>query len=181
MNSETSKKNFDIGLLYDLYFDKLYKFFYYKVLSKESAEDLTSETFMVFADILKQKKDSIEDPVKFLFGVAKNIFLQFLKKKYKTEIPISVMGDNFEDYVDKSVNDIQRFDSLEDRALQFINQLPEAQKVVLHMRLIDKAGLSEICERLGKNMNYVKTTQKRGLKRLKELIELNGLQFVHQP
>jgi DNA-directed RNA polymerase specialized sigma24 family protein len=38
------------------------------------------------------------------------------------------------------------------------------------MRLIEKMSLDEICEKLGKNMNYVKTTQKRGIRNLKFLI-----------
>jgi DNA-directed RNA polymerase specialized sigma24 family protein len=48
-------------------------------------------------------------------------------------------------------------------------QLPEKQRLVLKMRLIDKCSLHDICANLNKDMNYVKTTQKRGLHNLKLL------------
>ena len=41
------------------------------------------------------------------------------------------------------------------------------------MRLIDNKPLATICQELDKDMNYVRTTQKRGISRLKELIALN--------
>jgi RNA polymerase sigma-70 factor, ECF subfamily len=159
----------DMGLLYDLYFDKLYKFFYYKVLSKEIAEDLTSETFLTFASVMKDNKQ-INNPKYYLFGIAKNIFLKFLKRKYKQEIPLSLIGDNFEEYATKCIYDIESRDSFEDKLLKYLNQIPEKQKIVLQMRLIDKMSLKEIAVKLGKNMNYVKTTQKRALKSIKNLV-----------
>ncbi len=162
----------DLETLYDLYFDKLYKFFYYKVLSREIAEDLTSETFITFAHILKENK-KIDNVKAFLFGVAKNIFLKYLQLKYKQEIPFSSISENFEEYADTFVYEIEKRENLEDKVLLFLNKVPEKQRIVLQLRLIEKLSLKEICQKLDKDMNYVKTTQKRGLKSLKEIIALS--------
>jgi len=34
------------GLLYDRYFDKIYRYVYYKVLNKDTTEDLVSDIFL---------------------------------------------------------------------------------------------------------------------------------------
>jgi RNA polymerase sigma-70 factor (ECF subfamily) len=162
----------DLEMLYDLYFDKLYKFFYYKVLSKEVAEDLTSDTFITFAQIIKDKKQ-IENVKAFLFGVAKNIFLKYLQQKYRQPIPFSSISDNFEEYADNYVQEVEKKVNLEDKVMLFLNKVPEKQRIVLQLRLIEKLSLKEICIKLDKDMNYVKTTQKRGLKTLKEIIALS--------
>jgi DNA-directed RNA polymerase specialized sigma24 family protein len=48
--------------------------------------------------------------------------------------------------------------------------LPDKQRAILMLRLVEKRSLSEICELTGKDMNYVRTTQKRGIARLRELV-----------
>lgn len=156
----------DLELIFELHFDKIYKFFYFKTLSKEIAEDLTSETFLAFAD--KLKKEDIEDEKKYIYGIAKIIFTKYLRTKYKENNVNFSDSEQFENYVEK-VNEAKSI-NLEDVALKFIDMLPLKQQEVIRLRLIEKASLSEIAQRLGKNMNYVKTTQKRGLKSLKKLI-----------
>ncbi len=174
MSDYTKITSQDLELIFEANFEKIYRFFYYKVLSKEIAEDLTSEVFVTFANLLKEDKD-IENPRNFLYGVSKNIFLRYLKQKYKQEIPISFLGDNFEEYIGEEEKEYQEKTTLEDRVLKYIDSLPDKQKNIAKMRLIDKLSLKEICEKLGKDMNYVKTTQKRAIKRLKELVELGEI------
>jgi len=44
---ECQKGNLDnFGLIYDDFFDKIYRFIYYKTHHKQTAEDLTSKTFI---------------------------------------------------------------------------------------------------------------------------------------
>ncbi len=160
------RSEYDLELIFELHFDKIYKFFYFKTLSKEIAEDLTSETFLAFAD--KLKKIDIDDEKKYLYGIAKNIFTKFLKTKYKENIVHFEDIQQFENLVE-SVNSEKSL-HMEEIALKFIDMLPAKQQQVIRLRLIEKASLSEITEKLGKNMNYVKTTQKRGLKNLKKII-----------
>lgn len=161
----------DLEKIYNEHFRKIYRFFYYKILSREIAEDLTSDTFMNFVEIL-QNKDSSEviDPVKYLYGIAKLTLVKHLKEKYNSiqSIPIESEAD-FGGYVDTFLEDVDNSPTPEELAMKYINELPEKQKLVITLRLIKKNSLSEICEILDKDMNYVKTTQKRGLSNLKLL------------
>ncbi|MDD3647030.1 MAG: sigma-70 family RNA polymerase sigma factor [Candidatus Dojkabacteria bacterium] len=163
----------EIEIVYEQNIVQIYRFFYYKTLSKEKAEDLASETFLTFINQIKKNK-TIGNPRNFLFGIAKNVFLKFLRKKYRDELTFDENHiENFAQYTQNFLQEIDQKPTLEDKALKFILKLPEKQKQVLYMRLMDKMKLNEIAEKLGKNMNYVKTTQKRGIKNLKKLIALS--------
>lgn len=149
--------------------EKLYKFFYFKVLDAHTAEDLTSETFMAMAEkvaSLSDEKDTLE---KYLYGIAKNKWNLYLRKKYqRKEMSLDDIGD-FATYVKEEV-DAMESRSLKERAIYFINLLPTAQRVVAMLRLIEGLLPSEIAIRIDRPLNYVKVTLRRALKRLRELV-----------
>lgn len=161
--------NKEIEQIYNNHFRKIYRFFYYKILSRESAEDLTSETFMKFVTITQTKTD-IDDPVKYLYGVTKLVFLQHLKQKYQGLKFVSIESESeFGGVVDDFLEEVNDTKTPEELALKYIDKLPSKQQMVIRMRLLEKLSLSEICTKLDKDMNYVKTTQKRGIRNLKLL------------
>lgn len=160
---------FDLELFFELNFTKVYKFFYFKVLNKNIAEDLTSETFVLFTQKIKSEKQ-IDNHTAYLFGIAQNIFIKHLKSKYKNEIVFSDLDISSIKHIEEFVKDVEEISTIEKFALKYINQLPPKQKDVLKLRLIDKKTLSQIAEFLEKDMNYVKTTQKRGIKNLKKIL-----------
>ncbi|MBE2279028.1 MAG: sigma-70 family RNA polymerase sigma factor, partial [Ignavibacteriaceae bacterium] len=153
-------------------FNRIYSFFYYKTLSVDIAEDLTSETFLALANILSGNSEKQIDNLKaFLFGIARNVFTKYLQKKYRGEIPFSNMGDDFEEYVEEFIDDNNTLETQEEKLKKYLPYLPKKQSIVLELRFIEKLSLQEICVRLGKNMNYVKTTQKRAFKSLRDAVE----------
>jgi len=164
----------DIALIYDTQFDRIYKFFYYKTLNKNIAEDLTSETFLTFVNLLNEHKN-IDNLNAFIYGVAKNIFMQYLRKKYQEGIPFSAIDNDFEEYAVEFVQEQESVETSEERLLKILHKIPAKQQEVIRLRFIEKLSLDEICIRLEKDMNYVKTTQKRGIKSLKKALELNSL------
>ncbi|BCX13632.1 MAG: RNA polymerase subunit sigma [Candidatus Dojkabacteria bacterium] len=158
-----------IKVIFEQYFDDIYKFFYFKFLNKEVAEDLTSDTFLMFSQSI-HKGVEIESYKYFLYGIAKNLFIKELKKKYKRrEINISEIENFEETHVEKFI-EFFKGKTPEERIRPFIQKLPKSQREVATLRFLEKMSLQEICKHLGKNMNYVKTTQKRAIKSLKKLI-----------
>jgi RNA polymerase sigma-70 factor (ECF subfamily) len=159
----------ELNLLYEAHVGKLYRFFYFKIQDKVIAEDLTSQTFLEF--VKKAKNNSkIIDHTKYLYGIAKIVFLRHLKRKYIDQLFIKMDMGEFTDYVDRFTDEVEKHDTIEEYAIRFIERLPDKQKVVAKMRFIDKSDLNEICGALGKDMNYVKTTQKRAIQSLKKMI-----------
>jgi RNA polymerase sigma-70 factor (ECF subfamily) len=158
----------DLSLLYDRHFEKLYRFFYYKVLDKTEAEDLTADTFMAVAKAIQEGR-AIHDAEKFLYGVAKIIFTTFLQRKYK-QVKISIEEYDLEEVIAATETEVDDSPTLEERLIKYLPDLPPKQREVLRLRFIDKLTVAETCEKLNKDSNYVRTTQKRGLQTLREII-----------
>lgn len=171
-NQQTEKLTLsDVEVLYDLHFESIYRFFYFKLLNKEVAEDLTGETFLSLTKAAKSNHE-IENPRAYLYGIARNLFWKFLRQKYSQPISLDNLPEDFANYVHDFLEEQDQTETTEDVALKFIKKLPPRQQDILYWRLIDKLTLKEIVEKTGKDMNYVKTTQKRGIRKLRELIAI---------
>lgn len=159
----------DETTLYEANLRKIYGFFMVKTYSQSLAEDLTSEVFTTAFEQFQNPARQIEDKQKYLYGIMRLTWTQHLQRKYQTVEHSVEEIDDFSSYVDETLSEtIER--SLIDRALPYITQLSAAQQAVMLPRFRDGLALKEICNQLGKDMNYVKTTQKRGLAALKILV-----------
>lgn len=143
MTIDTVKQKNIVAKIYDNNFKTIYRFFYYKVLDQTIAEDLTSKTFLTFVELFDQGKD-IEKPKNFLYGIAKNIFLKYLRAKYKNPVSLGKSIEDFATYVQEFLKKFDKGKTLEERAKPFIAKLPEKQKAVIELRLIKKYSLQEI-------------------------------------
>lgn len=167
-------KNEELVILYESNFKKIYRYFYYKFLNKDLAQDLTSDTFTSFVEATKTNSEGIKNYEKYLFGIAKIIFCEHLKNKYKE--PNFVDYQNISDFQDSVTETLEEFKeeiTPEEILLKYIELLPAKQKDIIELRLIKKYSLKEIAQILGKNMNYVKTTQRRAIKNLKDIFAIN--------
>ena len=159
----------DITALYDEHMDNVYGFFVVKTGHRGTAEDLTSRVFTTLLEQLENKGADIQDPVKYLYGVMKITWTQHLRKKYSE--PVDYVED-IEDFQAYTTDEVRQFRSqpLAEKAAPYIQKAPKKQREVLQMRFIDGLTLREICDELQKDMNYVKTTQKRSIATLKKLV-----------
>lgn len=160
-----------IHSLYEKHFDAVYKFFYYKSFHVSTAEDLTSQTFLILLEKMHDDSVEINDPKKFLYGIMRNVWLRHLQAKYRNAEEFIENIQDFEHYVyEELAREYDRSD--DERVKHYINKLPESQRRVLEMRLLQQLTLDEICQSLNKDMNYVKTTQRRGIHNIKRLLNL---------
>ena len=167
--SMSAKSTVSVESVYTDNVEKLYKFFYFKVLDKQTAEDLTSDTFIAFAEKfekLDKDKDTLE---KYLYGIARNVWNGHLRKKYNQPETLTDEIDDFSRFVEEENDEIESM-SLQDRAIKFINMLPPKQRIIATLRLIDGLTPTEISKKINKPVNYVKVTLRRALRRLEELV-----------
>ncbi len=158
-----------IAELYDTYADKVYNFFYIKSFDRTVAEDLTSQTFMIVVEKLSDPEYVVQDGGKFVYGVMRNMWLQHLQRSYRRQERTVEDMDDFASYVTDSIEDYESM-TVKQRAEVFINMLPDKQRDIVALRLLHECSIVDICGQTGKDTNYVKTTYKRGLKRLKAVI-----------
>ncbi|WKZ28204.1 MAG: RNA polymerase sigma factor [Candidatus Dojkabacteria bacterium] len=148
-------------------FSKLYKFFLQKSLNKQTAEDLTSETFTRFAEQINANS-SIEDTKTYLYGIARNVFNEYLRVKYQTsdlDLDTNQIAETIDDYSNRTIND------LEDALANCLEKLSRSQSNVLRLRFIERLSPKDIARKLNKNINYFKTTQRRAIASMRALVE----------
>lgn len=158
----------DVEGIYDAYVDKVYKYFYINCLNRHVAEDLTSQTFVAFVE--KAGSRTIKDYKTYLYAIMRNTWAEHLRKKYKEAVDALESIEDFEAYSEQTISAYEDAD-IKGRAARFIEMLPESQRQIARMRLLEEKSLKEIAQELNKSMSYVKTTQNRAIKSLKRILK----------
>lgn len=158
---------------YDEQAEKIYRFIYFKVDSEETAQDLTSETFLKSWNLFnKPAGQKIDNPKAFLYQIAKNLIVDFYRDKAKTEAILTSVNFDFstlianDDIIEKA-NCESEFEQIK-KAISRIQ--PEQQEAVL-LRYVEDMDNKEIAEILGKPEGTVRVLIHRGLTALRKVLE----------
>lgn len=158
--------------IYDQYIDKIYRYIFLKVNSKDLAEDLTSETFLRYWQVLSKKKEDSNflNPIKntpaFLYQVAKNLVIDHYRKKNKNP---SISLKDFS-IIDPKSNLEQKFflnSDFEQIRLALNNLKDDYQNVIL-WHYLENFSIKEIAEMLGRTEQATRVLLHRALKSLKK-------------
>lgn len=141
------------------YYDKIYKYIYFKVNNKTRAEDLTQETFLRFM------KSECNEPERYLYTIAGNLCIdeyRRIKPVFKEDEDITQVEEGFEDKIlEKQVlANALKVLSDEDRemiVLRFVNEEPIGEIAKLY-------GISRfaLTRKLNKAKNRLKEELERG-------------------
>ena len=164
------------GLLYDLYVKKIYRFIFFKISSREEAEDLTSEVFLkAWNYLVENSEQEIRSFASFIYRIARNLVVDFYRERAKraAESPLDVV---IETLVVTNTSEQQRLEvggEIEEimKALKKM-KLDYQEAVILHY--IEELSAGEVARILGKSQISVRVTLHRALKKLKELLENNN-------
>lgn len=157
--------------LYDIYARRIYSFVFFKVSSREEAEDITSEVFLKAWRQINEKK-KIESFSGLLYKVARNCVIDLYRSKSKNKEFLSV-----DDEMTMELGDEERWKKdlgkrLEaEKIIQVLQKLKQEYREVVALRYVDEMEISEIAEITGKGHIAVRVTLHRGLKKLKEILE----------
>lgn len=153
-----------IEILFAEHMPKVYHFFFFKLYDVQTAEDLTSDTFVRLAKLACENE--IKNPKALLYGITQRVWLEFLRVKYqKNEVVLS--PDEFHNQVDR-VMQITAINSPDEDLMALFNTLPKQQRDVLVLRYIENITIKQAAATLGKDDNYIKVTQKRALHNLRQ-------------
>jgi len=153
--------------IYDMHFDKIYRYIYVKVRSQAEAEDLTQDVFIKAYEGIRSYKWRDLPFTAWLFRIAHNRVIDHVRKasrEKKTGLeeadaissgdPVYMSEQNFEVYQLKV-------------ALQ---QLPDAQREVATLRFISELSIAEVASALGKSEGTVKALQFNAVASLRKLL-----------
>jgi RNA polymerase sigma factor (sigma-70 family) len=155
---------------YDVFNEKIYRFFYWRTSSQEITEDLTSQTFLKVWEYIRQGKQ-IEHWSSFVYRVAHNLLVDHYKagvEKREQELIENIT--DVENSKDK-MNDIIDYDLNRQELLKYVHQLPDDYKEIILWRYMEDLSFKEIAKITGKSKNTLYVSLHRAQAKLKQLYE----------
>lgn len=164
-----------LEVLIKRYLKPIYSFTFRFIGNSHEAEDITQEVFVKVWRNLK-KFDSQKSFKTWIFSIAKNLSIDWLRKK--KALPFS----NFENeegkntFVEKFTDSTSLPDKIFERAgiAQMLNtaigQLSLKYRMILFLRYNDHFSFREIAEVSGESINTIKSRHRRALIQLKKLL-----------
>lgn len=151
--------------LYDEFSGPLFRHCYFRVSSREVAEDLTQELFMRIWNHLAAGK-TIDKPKAFLYRIAGNLIIDYYRKK--KELSLDALGEGGYDPPGASADSILDY-AAGQHALSLVAKLESPYREVLIMRYVDGLSLGDIAQIIGESENTVSVRIHRGVEKLKKL------------
>ena len=169
---QSKKKIF--SKIYDQYIDKIYRFIFFKVGSREAAEDITSKIFVRGWDRFKKQdsntgtKEVIKNPGAYIYQIARAELANYYREKSKFKIistENTVVVDPRPDLAENEQlnSDIATLKSC-------LKQLDKDYQDIIILRYIDGYSSGEIAKLLGKSKGAVRVMLHRALKELRNRI-----------
>jgi RNA polymerase sigma-70 factor, ECF subfamily len=153
--------------IYDLHFDKIYRYIYVKVRSQAEAEDLTQDVFIKAYEGIRSYKWRDLPFTAWLFRIAHNRVIDHVRKVSKEKRasldeagaiasgdPISMTELSYDVYQLKGA----------------LEKLPDAQREVATLRFISELSIAEVAMTLGKSEGTVKALQFNAVASLRKLL-----------
>ncbi len=170
-----------MGLLYDAYLPRVFRYCMGRVRSQADAEDLTEEIFLKVIGAVRGFEwrtlgESGRSPFgAWLFRIAHNHVVSF-HRRAATRGPASELSEAIRDER-RGPQELTETKLAVEEVFEAVRELPEAQREVILLRFGSGLTVAETAEVLGKQQTNVKVLQHKGVQRLKRIMEerANGL------
>lgn len=165
---QKAQKNInDFGVLYQCYFEKIYKFFHFRLGSQPEAEDLTSETFEKAVKNLHTYEYQGHPFSTWLFRIAHNVLIDhFRASGRKKNTSLENLTPHNEPRTEFNLEEIDNKELIE-KVRKEVLKLPKLQQDIWALKLNADMSNQEIAETLGLSANYVNVSLFRSLKVIK--------------
>ncbi|MFX4295308.1 ECF subfamily RNA polymerase sigma factor, BldN family [Streptomyces bohaiensis] len=157
------------GQLYDQYADTVYRFIYYRVSSRATAEDLTSETFLRALRRIGTFTWQGRDFGAWLVTIARNLVADHFKSsRYRLEVTTGEMLDPNE--MERSPEDSVLEHLSNSALLEAVRRLNPQQRECVTLRFLQGLSVAETASAMNKNEGAIKTLQYRAVRTLARLL-----------
>jgi RNA polymerase sigma-70 factor (ECF subfamily) len=165
---EAAKKDASrFAVLYDKYYEQIFRFIYQRVDDKEAAFDATQQTFMKALSNLYKYEFRGVPFASWLYRIASSeVNNLFRAQKAQRTVNIESVS------VYHIIEEIQesKIDQYHDKIVDIISDLPEDELQLIEMRFFEKRAFKEIAEILEITENNAKVKTYRILDKLKKII-----------
>ena len=169
------------GWFYNKYAPRIFRFIYLKTNSIEEAQDLTSEAFLKFWNTLTGAAPSIqirgdcpqiENPKAFLYQIARNLVIDFYRKKDKKPLSIDEKESNLRNISEN--NDLitkSEINSEIEEIKKALLSLKQEYREIIILHYLEEFSIKQISKILNKSEGAIRVALHRGLKQLREKLE----------
>ncbi|MFH1582631.1 MAG: sigma-70 family RNA polymerase sigma factor [bacterium] len=159
----------EFSKIYDQYIDKIYRFVFLKVSSKDIAQDICSETFIKCWEFYKNKNNTIENHQAFIYRVARNLVTDYYRKKGRTQV---VSAENIPIYdPEANLEEKAIFASDLGQVKLALNDLKEDYQNVIVWHYLDDLPIKKVAEMMNKSEQNTRVILHRALKSLKNRVK----------
>lgn len=157
------------GQLYEILYDDVYKYVFFRVKSQEIAEDLTSIIWeKILYNISKLKSNH---PISFkvwLFRIVKNTIYEHYRNSHKMK---TINIDDIKMPSEEKITEMIKNNELNTYLLQLLQGLPENQREIVTLKFFSEFKNKEIASILNISEQMVASYLSRGLKSLRAKVE----------
>lgn len=182
INSYFAGDENSLVLLINRYLKPVYRFAYKYAGNKEEAEDITQEAFVKVWKNLK-KFDQTKSFKAWVFSIAKNTAIDFLRKKRNSSFPVfSSFGQDAdgENLFEKTIIDLEPLPTeLSERGegrkiiSRAVDMLASRYRSVISLRYFNQLTFREMADSLEEPLSTVKSRHRRALLKLRKIFEIS--------
>lgn len=153
------------GTLYEYYLPRIYRYLYHRTLNRETAEDLTSRSFLKALDKLESYSPRRGSFSAWLYRIAGNSLIDHYRREGRSKTVPAVWDEvpSAEDFVPDVHNRL-----CWEQVRPLVGALPPDKREILFLRIWDGLSFPEIAEITGKSEGACKMGFSRTLEQLRK-------------
>lgn len=166
------------GELYDLYFDRVYQYMYYRVGNHEDAEDLTARVFYRMLKALPRYEATNAPFGAWVFRIAHNLVANWHRDQKRRrflsldDLPLwGARDEKQEEHLERGLEQEEVFQLIHD----LLQSLPEDRQTLLFLKFYAEMSNVEIGKVLGRTEGAVKALYNRTLRALRKQVQQRGV------
>lgn len=157
-------KKEDFGKRYDEHVKKIYEFIYFKTHHKETAEDLTANTFMKALTNLESFDEDKASFKTWLYSIARNTVIDHYRMRKETVDLEDAWDLHTGENIERDTELQMKIESVQ----KYMEKLKPEQREVVLLRVWGGHSFAEIAEITGKTEAACKMSFKRTMERLRD-------------
>lgn len=153
--------------LYNAYFERIYRFIFYRTSHKETAEDLTEDVFIKLFKSLKNL-DQLAAFEGWMFQIARNKVIDYYRSKKQT-----VALEDVESTLEYETNLVDQVNLKTEQVvfMKLLKELTDEQQQVIKLKFLEDIDNPIIAQMMNKTEGAIRVIQYRAIAKLKELID----------